>query len=252
MKINQLGLIGYPLGHSFSASYFKNKFAEENITSFNYNLFPLENINLFPAFLKNNPDLIGLSVTIPYKQSILKYLDEIDSAAEKIGAVNTLSIYNQNDVPYIKGFNTDYIGFEESIKPLLSQQHTNALILGTGGAAKAVQYSLNRLGINFLSISRTENNEAISYEQLNDVIMMQHKVIINTTPLGMFPQLNTCPLIPYHALTKEHLLFDLVYNPDVSLFLQKGKELGAKVKNGIEMLHLQANLAFEIWKKALV
>jgi shikimate dehydrogenase len=242
-------LIGFPLTHSFSQKYFTEKFKRENIVDCEFKNFSLENLSELPALLKNNPTLYGLSITIPHKQNILKFLDEIDPAAKEIGAVNCIRTSLRGQSPKqshrLIGYNTDILGFEQSLKPLLKPYHTKALILGTGGASKAVAYVLKKLKIEFRFVSRTSSD--LKYSDVRQGTIEAHSIIINTTPLGMFPNVNECPDIPYQYLTSQHLLYDLTYNPEESLFLKKGKEKGAQIKNGLEMLHLQAEKAWEIW-----
>lgn len=247
--MNTYGLIGYRLGHSFSKKYFTNKFSLENISECIYENFELDAIVDFPALISNNLSIKGLNCTIPYKQDIMTYLDEIDAEAKQIGAVNTIKIIRTNDKVRLKGFNTDCYGFEMSLKPLLSNYHKKALVLGTGGASKSVHFVLNELNIEAISVSRTANPKLniLSYEQLNENIISEHKLIINATPLGTFPKVDECPNIPYKYITKKHYLYDLVYNPACTLFLEKGKEMGSIIKNGDEMLRLQAERAWEIW-----
>jgi shikimate dehydrogenase len=249
--VRTFGLIGFPLGHSFSQKYFSEKFKRENITDAEFKNFPLENINGFPKLIENNPFLCDLSVTIPHKQSVMKFLNEVDDVAKEVGAVNCVKIRRTSDIGQwtSTGFNTDAFGFEKSLLPLLKSQHTKALILGTGGASKAVKYVLKKLGIEFSFVSRSEKPAAssYSYNNLSSEIISSHTLIINTTPLGMFPDVNSYPSIPYEHLTEKHLLYDLVYNPEETLFLKKGKEKGAQIKNGLEMLQLQADKAWEIW-----
>lgn len=244
-NMKQLGLIGYPLSHSFSKKYFSDKFLDENIKGFHYDLFPLNDIQKLTRLLKEQPNLLGLNVTIPYKEQVIPFLDEISESAKAIGAVNTIRIENGK----LKGFNTDAYGFEESLKVFLKPHHKNALILGTGGAAKAIQYVLEKLDIGYKYVSRTPKAEQFSYDELNEQIFNKYEIIVNTTPLGMFPKVEQCPAIPYEYLTNQHLLYDLVYNPKETLFLKKGKEKGASIKNGLEMLHLQAEKAWSIWSK---
>jgi len=244
------GLIGYPLTHSFSQKYFKEKFKREKISDCEFKNFPLENIDEFPALLISNPSLSGLSITIPYKQTATQYLNEVDVVAKNVGAVNCVKILKmENGKPKAVGYNTDVYGFEESIKPVLNPRHSRVLILGTGGAAKAVAYVLLKLKINFLFLSSSQQPAAssISYRSITAEIISKHTLIINTTPLGMFPNTSVCPEIPYEHLTEKHLLYDLIYNPEETLFLRRGKENGAEIKNGLEMLHLQAEKAWEIW-----
>lgn len=245
--MNQYGLIGYPLTHSFSEQYFKEKFIREEIENCKYELFPLENIEDIRFLFEVNKDLKGINVTIPYKESVIEYLDDLDEIAEKIGAVNCIKIDEIQKV----GYNTDYSGFRDSLKPLLKQHHKKALILGTGGASKAIKYALQELNIEpkFVSRSKAENN--FVYTELTKEIIAEFPVIINCTPAGMFPDTDTAPEIPYQFLTKNNLLFDLIYNPDKTLFLQNGEKRGATVKNGLEMLKLQAEYAWDIWNSEL-
>ena len=241
------GLIGYPLEHSFSQKYFTEKFEKEDINA-RYLNFPISSMDDFPELFTHHPYLAGLNVTIPYKEQVFRFLYEVDPMAEKIGAVNVLKITWDNLNYTLKGYNSDITGFKKSIFPLLTIDHKKALVLGTGGASKAVVAALEQLNIDFRHVSRTpKDDNTLTYEQLNADIISEHKLIINTTPLGMYPKTDSCPDIPYEALTPEHLLYDLVYNPEETLFLKKGKEKGAKTKNGLEMLHLQAEEAWRIW-----
>lgn len=241
--MKQYGLIGYPLSHSFSKGYFAEKFLKENITDANYDVFPLEKIDDFTALYQNKENLIGLNVTIPYKQQVIPFLDELDETSANIGAVNTVKFTQGKRI----GYNTDAYGFEMSLKPMLQSHHTNALILGTGGASKAVEYVLKKLGISFQYVSRNKSDHTISYEQLDEFIIHNSKLIINSTPIGMYPNVDVAPNIPYNAISEKHLLYDLVYNPEETLFLKKGKEKGAQTKNGLEMLYLQAERSWQIW-----
>lgn len=240
----QFGLIGFPLTHSFSKKYFEEKFNALGLTGFTYSNFPLEKIEDALPLLQS--DLFGLNVTIPYKESVIPYLKKLDDTALQIGAVNTL--VRTGDHSW-KGFNTDATGFQLSLQEWMKDQAfpARALILGTGGAAKAIKFALNTLGIQSSSVSRLADN-AFSYEDLSKEIMMDHRLIINTTPLGMHPHRAECPPIPYDLLTKDHWLFDLVYNPANTLFLTHGAQMGAHIKNGLDMLHLQAEQAWMIWK----
>ena len=245
--IEQLyGLIGYPLSHSFSKAYFAKKFEALGITNKYYESFPLEKIDHFPNLLQQHKNLVGLNVTIPYKEKIFPFLDEIDEAAEKIGAVNTIKIAKNGKT---KGFNTDVYGFEHSLRPLLRKNHRFALILGTGGAAKAVRYVLEKCEIDYKMVSRRPKKNEFSYEEIDAKVLKKYHLIINTTPLGMSPKVETCPNLPYENLTNQHFLYDLVYNPTETVFLQKGKQQGAIIKNGLEMLHLQAEKAWQIWNE---
>lgn len=240
------GLIGHPLSHSFSKQYFTHKFEKEEITDCKYETFDLPYINLLPEIFKNNPNLKGFNVTIPYKKSIIPFLSEIDEVAKEIGAVNTVKIEGKKLI----GYNTDYFGFKQSLKPFLEISQERALILGTGGASKAVFYVLNSLNINCLFVSRnpTKDNE-ISYEDVNEYVIRNHQIIVNTTPIGTFPNVNEKPAISYDDITPKHLLYDLVYNPAETAFLKEGKQKGAIVLNGLQMLQLQAEKAWEIWNK---
>lgn len=238
------GIIGYPLLQTFSPGYFNKKFEDQGIQD-TYEKFPLNKIDDLKQVLKRHPDLKGMNVTIPYKQAVIALLDELDDTAQQIGAVNTISIKNGK----LKGYNTDTIGFTNSLKPLLKPQHNKALILGTGGASKAVAYALQQLSIGYHFVSRRKAEDQLSYTDLNKTIIEDHKLIINTTPLGMVPHENAYPDIPYAFLSAEHLLYDLIYHPEETLFLQKGKEYGASIKNGYEMLIGQAEAAWEIWQQ---
>lgn len=245
--MKKYGLIGFPLTHSFSKRFFTEKFEKENVDA-SYENFEIEEISWFPEVVRNNPELIGLNVTIPHKQGVIPFLDELDEAAEKVGAVNTVKISRQGGHIHLKGFNTDTWGFETTLKPLLKSHHTKALILGTGGASKAIKYVLNKLGIGFISASIEELQEnEIRYEDINEKMLAERLLIINATPLGTYPKVETFPPIPYEFLTEKHLLFDLVYNPETTQFMEKGKNKGAVVKNGYEMLVQQALKSYEIW-----
>ncbi len=242
------GLIGYPLSHSFSEKYFSEKFKKEGITDAVYKPFPLENISEF-THLDEQQELSGLNVTIPYKEKIIPFLDEQDDPVKKIKAVNTIKFIKKNNTIVKKGFNTDVYGFTASIRPLLDSKHTKALVLGTGGASKAVEYGLKQMGIDVLFISRNPKGKqhTISYEEINKEIIQQHLLIINTSPLGMYPKEETYPGIPYQFLSSDHVLYDLVYNPEITKFMDMGKQWGTTVKNGYDMLILQAEKAWEIW-----
>jgi shikimate dehydrogenase len=245
--MKRYGLLGYPLTHSFSKRYFTDKFEKENINS-SYQNFEIDTIEKFPEIIKSNPEVIGINVTIPYKEQVIPYLNELNDSAREIGAVNTIKVLNTENGIYLKGFNTDTYGFEKSLKPLLKGHHNKALILGTGGASKALKYVLSKLGIQYISASIEElNDNEIRYEDINDQTMAERLLIINATPLGTYPKVDTFPKIPYKLITEKHLLFDLVYNPEISKFLEKGKNQGATIKNGYEMLLLQAIRSYEIW-----
>lgn len=247
--MQKYGLIGYPLGHSFSKNYFNQKFESEKISA-QYINFEIPTIKDLKTVLKENPDLNGLNVTIPYKEQVIPYLDELDEDARQIGAVNVIK-FSKGLFGKIKlkGYNSDIIGFKQSIEPLLTETHRKALILGTGGASKAVFQGLKQLGVGATYVSRNPKEHCITYEEITPKVMEQYTVIINTTPLGMYPRIDACPDIPYDLLTPQHLLYDLLYNPDETLFMKKGLEKGAVVKNGLEMLLLQAFAAWQIWQR---
>ena len=244
------GLVGYPLGHSFSQDYFTKKFAAEKIDA-QYLNFQIEDIALFPEKVLTIDGLSGLNVTIPYKQKVMQYLDEIDETAQKVGAVNVVKIVRDGSKMRLRGCNSDVVGFENSLRPLLKPCHTSAYILGTGGASKAVRYVLEKLNINYQFVSRNADaaNNILSYQQLTSELVENHKLIVNCTPLGMSPKIDACPDIPYQAIGAEHLCFDLIYNPEETLFLKKSKEHGATIKNGLDMLIGQAVRAWEIWNE---
>lgn len=242
------GLIGYPLTHSFSQNFFNQKFEAENISA-QYLNFEIPDIGDLMEVVAEYPNLSGLNVTIPYKEQVLPYLDEIDEDAKKIGAVNVIKFIRKKDSLKFKGYNSDIIGFCDSIKPLLTPQRKKALILGTGGAAKAVRQGLLNLGVEPTYVSRTRREGVITYEDLTPELMAEHKVIVNTTPLGMYPHIDECPDILYSELTPQHLCYDLLYNPDVTLFMKRAREHGAQVKNGLEMLLLQAFVSWNIWNE---
>jgi shikimate dehydrogenase len=242
------GLIGYPLSHSFSKRYFTAKFEREGIEGCAYELFPLEEIGALPGLLERYPHLRGLNVTIPYKEQVIPYLDELDAGATAIGAVNTIKRAEGR----LFGYNTDVHGFDQSLRGFLQETgakpgQLQALVLGTGGSSKAVAFALRQLGIGFRFVSRSPGPGELSYQDLDAALIRQHGLIINTTPLGMSPQVESCPPLPYSALGPGHLLFDLVYNPALTTFLARGQAQGAAVKNGLEMLEMQAERAWEIW-----
>ncbi len=237
------GLIGFPLGHSFSRGFFNEKFLREGIDA-RYENYPLSNAGLVRSLVNENPALAGLNVTIPYKEAILSFLDVTDIEASRIGAVNTIAISPERR---LKGYNTDVYGFKKSLVPLLREQHTKALILGSGGASKAVRFALEELGIEYRLVSRSPSGgHMISYRDLPS-LLSTFMLIINTTPVGMYPAIDACPDLPYELIGPEHLAYDLVYNPEITLFMKKCRERGATVKNGLEMLHLQAEAAWKIW-----
>lgn len=242
------GLLGYPLGHSFSRGFFNEKFANEGIDA-EYVNFEIPDINEMRGILADHPHLHGLNVTIPYKEKILPFLDEINPEAAAIGAVNVVKVMSTKGKVYLKGYNSDVIGFVKSLKPLLQPYHKKALVLGTGGASRAIRYGLSQLGITVQMVSRRKTEGCIQYEDLNQEIMQEHTVIVNCTPCGMFPKIDECPDIPYQYLGTSHLLYDLTYNPETTLFMKKGLAQGAQVKNGLDMLIIQAKAAWEFWNK---
>ncbi len=249
--MNTYGLIGYPLGHSFSRKFFTEKFATEGIDA-QYLNFEIPSIEEFPNIIKNNPTLKGLNVTIPYKQQVMQYLDDISEEARAIGAVNVVKCQQStvNSQLHLTGYNSDVIGFVESIKPLLKSHHKKALILGTGGASKAIRYGLEKkLGMKTLFVSRSAREGMITYEEVTAEVLKEYEVIVNCSPVGMYPHVDECPALPYESMNENNLLYDLVYNPLETLFMKKGAAQGATVKNGLEMLHLQAIASWEFWEK---
>lgn len=242
-----LGLIGYPLSHSFSKKYFEEKFAKEKISGYTYELYPIKSIDEFPALLDKEKELLGLNVTIPYKESVIPFLDELDETAQEIGAVNCIKISGEK----LKGYNTDAFGFRQSLRPFLDLNHTKALIFGTGGASKAVAYVLKQWDIPFWFVGRSKKDmpNYLTYSEVNETVISACKLLVNTTPLGTFPNVNICIDIPYSAISDKHLAYDLVYNPAETLFLQKAKAQGALISNGYNMLCFQAEEAWKIWTK---
>ncbi len=246
-KKNKLfGLLGRNISYSFSRGYFSDKFIAENISDCQYVNFDMQTIDEFSSVLKNNKNLVGLNVTIPYKQEVIPFLDKLSDDAKKIGAVNTITVSKKGKT---KGYNTDCYGFKKSLKPLLKKRHKKALILGTGGASKGVAFALDQLKIEYTYVSRIAENNKLSYEQITKQIMDDHLIIINCSPVGTSPNLDKCPEIPYEWLTKKHIAYDLIYNPAETLFLTKAKANGATIKNGLDMLIFQANKAWAIWNK---
>ena len=243
------GLIGYPLGHSWSPGYFRDLFHANGLEDHHYTLFPISEIGQFNDLIATNRELSGLNVTIPYKTAILPYLDMLSTEASEVGAVNCIHIKRIDGKTTLTGYNTDTFGFENALKPFLKSGHDNALILGNGGASKAVQFVLAKLGIEFRVVSREFKSKIhLSYKDLNEQLIESHKLIINTTPLGMHPNEACLPDIPYNAITSQHLLFDLIYNPPMTKFMAEGLRMGATVVNGKRMLELQADKSFQIWK----
>ena len=243
------GLIGFPLGHSFSRRFFTEKFSKENIEA-EYLNFEIPSIEEFPNIISSNPYLKGLNVTIPYKQQVMQFLDALSPEAKAIGAVNVVKVSHHDGKVNLTGHNSDVIGFVNSIKPLIKEHHKKALILGTGGASRAIHYGLEKkLGLETLFVSRSKRPGMITYEDINADTLSEYEVIVNCSPCGMHPHVDECPALPYQFMTDRHLLYDLVYNPEETLFMKKGAAQGANVKNGYEMLILQAIASWEIWNE---
>ena len=245
--MDKYGLIGYPLGHSFSISYFNQKFKDENIDAV-YENFEISCIDLLAEVLDSNPNLKGLNVTIPYKEKVIPFLDSISPEARAIGAVNVIKVIHEGKKVKLKGYNSDVIGFTQSIEPMIETRfHKKALILGTGGASKAIDYGLKSLGLETVFVSRYERPGTIQYQSITPEVVKEYNVIVNCTPLGMYPKTEECPLLPYEAMDSRTILYDLIYNPDETMFMKRGAEYGANVKNGLEMLLLQAYASWEFW-----
>jgi shikimate dehydrogenase len=245
--MRKFGLIGYPLGHSFSKKYFTEKFQKEQISDCIYDNYPLSDILFFPELIRKESDLCGLNVTIPYKSEILRYLDAIDAEAAEIGAVNVLKITRTGGVIRIYGYNSDVTGFRDSLLPFININVRNAVVLGTGGSSRAVCYVLNKLGIEVTLVSRNKKPGISDYSDLNSKLISNTDLIVNTTPLGMYPNIESIPAINYELLSKNQVLFDLVYNPELTSFLREGKRHGCTVISGLKMLHSQAERSWEIW-----
>jgi len=250
--MKKLGLIGYPVGHSYSKKYFSEKFEKENLPEWAYELYPIEKIEKLKSFLKSEPDLVGFNVTVPYKVAVMNYLDEIDPEALVIGSVNTVRIIDSQNGKKLKGYNTDVYGLEKSLIPLIKPGMNKALILGTGGSARAVKFVLRNHDIPYTSVSRQRHDTRIQYEDISQATMQEHNIIINSTPVGMHPNVEDFPRIPYQYITNKHILFDLVYNPEETVFLKKGSERGAVTKNGLDMLYLQSDKCWEIWNEMVL
>lgn len=244
--MDKYGLIGYPLGHSFSRNYFNEKFENEGIDA-KYINFEIPHIEDLTEILDTTPELKGLNVTIPYKEKVISYLDFISPEATAIGAVNVIKVEHKGNDVKLKGYNSDVIGFTRSIEPFLEPCHKKALILGTGGASKAINYGLKSLGLETVYVSRFERSGTIQYDKITPEIIKEYNVIVNCTPVGMYPHTDECPELPYETMDSHTLLYDLIYNPDETLFMKKGKEQGATVKNGLEMLLLQAFASWDFW-----
>ena len=249
--MRNFGLIGFPLSASFSKQFFLDKFSKENINDCKYQLHPIPSANEVMDLIEADALLCGLNVTIPHKVAVMPYLTELDEAAEKIGAVNCIAIDQSGDKPHLKGYNTDVYGFEKSLKPLLKPHHTKALIFGDGGAAQAVKYVFNQLKIPFISVVRNAQTNAVLYSSVTKDVLEECTILVNTTPLGMYPNVDSYPTIPYQHLTEKHLAYDLVYNPEETEFLTKVKAQGGTTKSGLEMLHLQAERSWEIWNQEI-
>ena len=244
----EYGIIGNPLCHSLSPKFFNERFAEKGIPS-EYLKFEISSIEEFPNIIKEHPILVGLNVTIPYKQVVIPYLDELDEHASAMGAVNVVKVETREDgSKYLKGYNTDWYGFTESFKPLINDSHKQALILGTGGASKAIAYSLELLGIAYKFVSRNKVEKGLTYGELTDEIIKAHTVLINTSPVGTFPNVKECPNIPYHCITRDHVVYDLIYNPIETLYLRQAETCGARISNGWKMFVNQALKSYEIWE----
>jgi shikimate dehydrogenase len=241
--VRQFGLIGFPLSHSFSKGYFANHFLTEKILDAHYENFPIESIDAFTSLWENNPSLLGLNVTIPYKKLVIPFLQYPSSVVQSIHACNCIKLHEGA----LYGYNTDVIGFEQSLLPFLQPHHQKALIFGTGGAAAAVEWVLKKLGIEYQLVSRTAKESSITYASLSPEVIAAHTLLIHTSPVGTFPNVDETPNLPYEAITSKHHLYDLVYNPAETKFLALGKAQGASTQNGLEMLHLQADASWEIW-----
>ena len=242
--MDRYGIIGFPLGHSFSRAFFTEKFQKEHIDA-EYVNFEIPSAHLLPEIVRSNPHLRGLNVTLPYKEAVIPMLDSMSDEAREIGAVNVIQVREGR----LKGFNSDIIGFMGSLRPLLKPWHQHALVLGTGGASRAIRVGLERLGLDWTYVSRTAAEGRLTYSALTPEVMEHYQVIVNCSPVGMFPKVDACPDIPYHLLSPRHLLYDLVYNPEETLFLKRGAQQGATIKNGLGMLHLQALASWEFWNE---
>lgn len=247
--MRKYGLIGYPLGHSFSKKYFEEKFARENIKGCAYENFQIKSITEFPVLLNKNPDLCGLNVTIPYKTEILKYVDFIDDDVEQIGAANVLKIRRESGKIHISAYNSDVYGIRDSLVPCTRGKAHKVLILGSGGSSKAVAWTIRKMGCEAMMVSRTPRPGILSYNDLGPELLGTTQLIVNTTPLGMYPDVDSKPSIDYNLLTSRHILFDLVYNPEITTFLKMGKERGCKIITGMKMLRSQAERSWEIWNE---
>ena len=246
MKRTRFGLVGKDISYSFSRGYFTKKFSDLGLNTYSYENFDFQAIEEITDVLKNNTDIKGMNVTIPYKQEVMPFLSELDQEAEKIGAVNTIQ-FTENG---LKGFNTDAYGFKNAMAPFLKPHHKKALILGTGGASKAVAYVLGELGISYVFVSRRAGDNKITYNQVTEDILKEHTILVNCTPLGTHPNIEERPSLPYEYLSDQHFLFDLIYNPEKSAFLTAGEAKGAQISNGLRMLELQADRSWQIWQES--
>lgn len=244
--MDRYGLIGYPLGHSFSKAFFNQKFEDEGLDA-EYENYEITTIESLPEIVDTTPELKGLNVTIPYKRQVMDYLDSVSPEAARVGAVNVIRIKRQEKKTILKGYNSDVIGFAQSIEPMLEKYHKKALILGTGGASNAVDFVLKNLGLQTQKVSRTKKENAIEYKDVTAETVEEYNVIVNCTPCGMYPNTEECPMLPYEAINGRNILYDLIYNPDNTLFMKKGIQQGATVKNGLEMLLLQAFASWDFW-----
>ena len=245
--MDKYGLIGFPLGHSFSISYFNQKFQDEGIDAI-YENYEIPTIDALYEVLGSNPNLRGLNVTIPYKEKVMPFLDNVSPEARAIGAVNVIRVTHEGNDIKLKGYNSDVIGFTKSIEPMLEKKwHKKALILGTGGASKAIDYGLRNLGLETVFVSRYQREGTIQYKSITPEIVKEYNVIVNCTPVGMYPKTEVCPDLPYEAMDQHTILYDLIYNPDETLFMKRGAQYGALTKNGLEMLLLQAFASWEFW-----
>jgi len=247
--MDKYGLIGYPLGHSFSERYFNQKFKDEGIDAV-YENFEIEEIGKVKEIVGDTPSLRGFNVTIPYKEQVMAFLDELSPEAKEIGAVNVVSIDRTGKRPRLKGYNSDVLGFSQSIEPMLERYHKKALILGTGGASKAIRAGLRSLGVETMHVSRSKRDGVLTYDDVTPEVIDEYNVVVNCTPVGMYPHSDECPKLPYEAMNSRTLLYDLIYNPDETLFMKKGRQQGATVKNGLEMLLLQAFASWEFWNES--
>ena len=245
--MRKYGLIGYPLGHSFSQKYFSEKFINENITDCIYENYPMKDINQLPSLIKEDAELSGLNVTIPYKSEVLRFLDNIDAEAADIASVNVIKIMRSGNKILLKGFNSDITGITDSVKPFINADLKHALVLGTGGSSRSVSYVLRSLGLEVILVSRESREGVITYSDITQALIEATDLIVNTTPLGMYPANSSKPDLPYHLLSRKQILFDLVYNPEITAFLESGLKQGCKIITGLKMLHSQAERAWEIW-----